>query len=267
MKIFDDMQQWRAWRQQQSVSRAQYEHGRQSIGFVPTMGNLHAGHESLLWRAVAENDIAVMSIYVNPTQFEDNNDLQNYPRTLDADLRLAQASGVDCVLLPDYSALYPDAYCYRVTESQLSQQLCGQFRAQHFAGVMTVVLKLLQLVRPTRAYFGEKDWQQLQLVKGMVEAFFIDTEIVACATVRDDDGVALSSRNSRLTGEQRVLAARFAELLQSELPAAAVAQQLRALGFVVDYIEDRSGRRFGAVRIGQVRLIDNCAYPSPFGAT
>lgn len=233
----------------------------QSVGFVPTMGALHAGHRSLLERSSFENDVSVLSIFVNPTQFDDPKDLRAYPKTLESDLELASEAGVDYVLAPEYSALYPDGYLYRVTESALSKTLCGAHRPGHFDGVLTVVLKLLQLVKADRAYFGEKDFQQFLLISRMAEAFFLDTEIVPCPIVRDDDGLALSSRNVRLSPELREKASHFPRVLTEAESASAAALELERLGLSVDYVEELEAgagtRRLAAIRAGEVRLIDN----------
>lgn len=231
--------------------------GEATVGFVPTMGNLHAGHESLLKRSQQENDYTVLSIFVNPSQFNNPKDFQNYPITLKEDIKLAEKLSIDYLFIPQQSDLYPDHYRYRVTEKDLSETLCGKHRPGHFEGVLTVVLKLLLLIKPTRAYFGEKDFQQLELVKGMVNAFFIDVEIIPCEIIRDSKGLALSSRNSRLTPEQYQLALEFPKLLASKLSPSEVFDELNRLGFVVDYVEDQKGRRLAAVTLGEVRLIDN----------
>jgi pantoate--beta-alanine ligase len=228
----------------------------QSVGFVPTMGALHAGHRSLLERARAENDRVVLSIFVNPSQFDDPSDLDRYPRTLDADLGAA-AGLADHVLAPEPGEMYADGYRYRVSEHGLSSRLEGAHRPGHFDGVLTVVLKLLNLVRPHRAYFGEKDRQQLELVQGMVRALFMPVEIVPCPTLRDPDGVALSSRNTRLSAGARAQAAAFPRILKHAADAAAAAAALAAEGFGVDYVEDHDGVRLAAVRLEDVRLIDN----------
>jgi len=227
-----------------------------TIGFVPTMGALHAGHESLLARARGKNERVVLSIFVNPAQFNDPADLAEYPRTLDADLELARPY-VDAVIVPPVDDIYPDGYRYQVSEHQLSARWEGLHRPGHFEGVLTVVLKLLQLVQPQRAYFGEKDWQQLQLIRGMVNAFFLPVEIVACPTIRDADGVALSSRNARLSPAGRALAAVFPKTLRTAPDAAEATAQLRAAGIDVDYVEDFRGERLGAIRIEGIRLIDH----------
>jgi len=230
---------------------------RRSLGFVPTMGALHQGHAALIRRSAAENDATLVSVFVNPTQFDDPQDLSKYPRTLAADAALAQKAGADFLLCPDRVALYPDGYRYRVLETEESLVLCGASRPGHFEGVLTVVLKLLQLAGAHRAYFGEKDFQQHRLIKGMAEAFFLKTAIVPCAIVREPDGLAMSSRNQRLSARQRALAPRFHQALVSGKTAGQVRKALARQGFVVDYVAERWGRRFGAARLGQVRLIDN----------
>ncbi|MEM7354527.1 MAG: pantoate--beta-alanine ligase, partial [Acidobacteriota bacterium] len=187
---------------------AESELAQQTVGFVPTLGALHAGHESLLRRSLAENDVTVLSIFLNPTQFDDPNDLGSYPGTFEADLEIAHGLGVDYVFCPTEQEMYPEGYRYRLSESELSTRLCGASRPGHFDGVLTVVLKLLLAVRPKRAYFGEKDYQQLELVRGMVRDFFLDVEIVPCPTIRHADGLAISSRNELLTPGQRQLAPR-----------------------------------------------------------
>ncbi len=247
MKVWRTLADWRAARSALT--------GR-SVGFVPTMGALHAGHRALLKRAQAENDGVVLSIFVNPTQFNDPADLAKYPRTLEADLALA-AGLADHVIVPEATELYPDNYTYRVTEEALSRRLEGAHRPGHFDGVLTVVLKLLNLVQPTRAYFGEKDWQQLRLVEGLVRALLLPVEIVACPTERETDGLALSSRNRRLSPTARQRAVQFPRILRSATTAAAAMMALKEAGIEVDYVADESGVRLGAIRIENVRLIDN----------
>jgi pantoate--beta-alanine ligase len=228
-----------------------------TLGFVPTMGALHEGHLSLVRRSRAENERTLVSIFVNPTQFDDAGDLAHYPRTLDDDLRLLRDEGAEYVLVPDETELYADGFRYRVTERDLSTAMEGAHRPGHFDGVLTVVLKLLQIGAADRAYFGEKDWQQLALVRGMADAFFLPTTIVGCPTVREADGLALSSRNQRLSPPDRVKAATFHRALCSASSPDAASCSLRSAGFIVDYVEDHDGRRLGAVRLGGVRLIDN----------
>jgi pantoate--beta-alanine ligase len=227
------------------------------VGFVPTMGALHDGHAELLRRSREECDLTVLSVFVNPTQFNDPSDLAKYPRTLERDLELAESLGVDHVLVPEAEAMYSDSYRYQVTENRLSREMEGSHRPGHFDGVLTVVLKLFALVKPDRAYFGEKDFQQLELVRGMAEAFFLDLEVVPVPTVRETDGLAMSSRNARLTEAERRRAPEFARALRTSQGAREAKNTLEAAGFSVEYVEDRGGRRFGAVRLGDVRLIDN----------
>lgn len=228
-----------------------------TVGFVPTMGALHDGHMSLLRRAKAENDLAVASIFVNPAQFNDPRDLRHYPRTLAADIRKLEAARTDFLLLPSARDMYPDDYRYRLGETADSAALCGAHRPGHFEGVLTVVMKLLNLARPDRAYFGEKDYQQYRLIKGMAEAFFLPAKIIPCPTRREADGLAMSSRNALLTPAHRELAPEIYKALTSKAGPAQIKKRLAALGFVPDYVEERWGRRFAAAKLGKVRLIDN----------
>ncbi len=250
MTIVETPTRWRAERSAQRRAGL-------TLGFVPTMGALHEGHLSLVRRSRAENDRTVVSIFVNPTQFDDHTDLAQYPRTLEADLGTLRGEEVNFVFLPREPDLYPDGYRYRVTETALATVMEGAHRSGHFDGVLTVVMKLLQIISAERAYFGEKDWQQLTLVRGMAEALFLSTTIVACRTVREIDGLAVSSRNRHLPQEHRARASGFYAVLSTAPTAEVAAHDLRALGFVVDYVEDLDGRRLGAARIGGVRLIDN----------
>ena len=256
MKVFETPAQWLS-------ERRAHTSPKETLGFVPTMGALHSGHLSLLRRSLTENDLTLVSIFVNPTQFTDASDLAAYPRTLKADLGTLEAEGAHFALLPREQDLYPDGYHYRVTETELSTAMEGVHRPGHFDGVLTVVLKLLQIAAADRAYFGEKDWQQLALVRGMAETFFLPTAIIACPTVREPDGLAVSSRNHRLTQGDRDRAPRFYRALTTaETPADAMSELSRS-GFVVDYVEDRGNRRLGAVRLGEVRLIDNVPLGHP----
>jgi len=229
----------------------------EDLGFVPTMGNLHEGHLSLMEHSCKETAISVLSIFVNPTQFNNANDYVHYPRTLDHDLDLAKKAGVAYVFAPLYQELYPDDYAYQVSEVEASEVLEGAVRPGHFTGVLTVVLKLLLLVRAKRAYFGEKDYQQVQLLRGMTQAFFMNTEIITCPTIRNEFGLAHSSRNKRLTVAQYQQARHFPALFHSTLSCEEIKNQLQDKGFAVDYVEEYDGRRFAAVRLGDVRLIDN----------
>ena len=235
--------------------------GAAATGFVPTLGALHAGHVSLLRRAKAENERAWASIFVNPAQFDDPGDLARYPRTLEDDLAMLEGAGCDLAFLPRAEEIYRDGYRYRVTENTLARELEGASRPGHFDGVLTVVLKLLLLTRPERAYFGEKDFQQLMLVEGLAQAFFLDTRIVRCPTVREADGLAMSSRNRRLTAADRARAPALHRILAASLAgrqnAADAEAALAREGFDVDYVADLDGRRLAAIRLGGVRLIDN----------
>ena len=250
MTVFETPASWRD-------TRCAQVRASQTLELVPTMGALHEGHLALVRRSRTENDKTLVSIFVNPTQFDEPTDLAQYPRTREADLATLREEGTDFVFLPRESDLYADRYRYRVTEGALSTTLEGEHRPGHFDGVLTVVLKLLQIAAAERAYFGEKDWQQLTLVRGMVDALFLSTAIVGCPTVRETDGLAVSSRNRLLSPDERARAPRFYRALSSALTAEVAARDLEALGFGVDYVEDRDGRRFGAVRLGDVRLIDN----------
>ncbi|MDH7604234.1 MAG: pantoate--beta-alanine ligase [Melioribacter sp.] len=228
-----------------------------TVGFVPTMGALHKGHISLIEKCVNENDISVVSIFVNPTQFNDPNDLRNYPRTFEEDLAILKNHNVDFLFYPEYEEIYQDNYKYRIVETDFSKKLCGAFRPGHFEGVLTIVMKLFNIIRPHKAYFGEKDYQQLKLIDGMCKAFFMDIEIIPCPIVRDEDGLALSSRNLLLSKEEREFSLNFPKLLASNKTKEQIKKELEELGFKVDYIEEFEGRRFGAVHVGKVRLIDN----------
>ena len=247
MKIFGTIQEWRAFRASMT----------EPLGFVPTMGALHMGHAFLVARSAAENPRTLVSIFVNPTQFNDPTDLQKYPRTLEEDIALLEVQGADYLLLPSADALYPDGYRYRVIENAFSKELCGKHRPGHFDGVLTVVLKLLQLAKAKNAYFGEKDFQQLRLVRDMAETFFIDTDIVPCPTLREPDGLAMSSRNRRLNAEERAKASLLYQALLANDRAL-----LEREGFAVDYLEEHDGRRYVAASLGAVRLIDNVEIPA-----
>jgi pantoate--beta-alanine ligase len=198
-----------------------------------------------------------VSIFVNPTQFNDPKDCATYPQPLEADRSLCAEAGVDAVFLPTKDHFYPDGYRYRVTENAESTALEGEFRPGHFDGVLTVVLKLFNVVGPCRAYFGEKDWQQLQLVKGMADALFLPVEVVPCPIVRDFDGLALSSRNVRLSPAGRAKAAAFPRILREAETAEAARDALDAEGFLVEYVVDRPDRRLAVVQVEGVRLLDN----------
>jgi pantoate--beta-alanine ligase len=250
MKIITDIIEWQKLRNDINSN--------DSIGFVPTLGNLHQGHASLLAKARTENYRVVLSLFTNPTQFNDPADYKKYPKTFEQDLELAKSLNVDYVLSPSASALYPDNYQFRMTETLLSLDKEGEYRPGHFSGVLTIVLKLFLLVKPQRAYFGEKDYQQLQLIKGLVRAFFLNIDIISCPTIRDETGLPLSSRNSLLSESQKLLAAKFAEIFaKTHLACDQIYQELQQYNIPVDYLLDQEQRRFIAVKIDNIRLIDN----------
>lgn len=250
MQVFHDLNEWMYFRKNLSTEL--------TLGFVPTMGNLHAGHASLFLASQKENKCTVSSLFVNPTQFNQANDFKHYPRTLEADLKLMEQSGVSFCILPHDKAMYPDQYNYQIHEQQLCQLMEGTHRPGHFNGVLTVVMKLLNLVKPHKAYFGEKDYQQYLLISEMAKAFFMDVEIKSCPTVREPSRLAYSSRNNRLNIEQKSLADEFAKLFhQKNKSCAQIIEELTAKNIAVEYIEEHQNRRFAAVRIGDIRLIDN----------
>lgn len=250
MKVITDINEWQ-------IVRSSKEFSNKTLGFVPTMGALHDGHLSLVKISNQQCDLTVVSIFINPTQFNNSSDLEKYPSNIGRDIQLLSESEVEYVFAPGFDSIYPDNYKYKIIETDLSNKLCGAARPGHFDGVLTVVIRLLNIVKPTKAFFGEKDYQQYLLIKNMVNAFFIDTEIIACPIIRNEYGLAHSSRNERLNEREKKLAPIFPKLLQSGLPLNEIKNQLNSLGFKVDYIEEFEGRRFGAVYIGEVRLIDN----------
>ncbi len=234
---------------------------RGQIGFVPTMGALHEGHLELIRRARRDCVRVVVSIYVNPTQFGPKEDLARYPRPRRADLAACRRAGVDLVFAPHN--LYAPGHSTYVEEGEVSHGRDGASRPGHFRGVATVVLKLFNLVQPRRAYFGQKDAQQVDVIRRMVRDLDVPVQIVVVPTVRAADGVALSSRNVYLTPAERALAVKFAQAMQDaarEGPRAAVTltRELRKLrGVKLDYVEVAGGRLCAAVVIGKTRLIDN----------
>lgn len=227
------------------------------IGFVPTMGALHEGHISLIKRAKKENRYTIVSIFVNPTQFNDKDDFKNYPRDVRKDSKLLENENVDILFLPDYKEIYPDDYRYKVIETEFSKELCGAFRPGHFDGVLTVVMKLFNIVKPDNAYFGEKDFQQYLLIKDMAKAFFMDIKVIKCKTVREKDGLAKSSRNLLLTPDEREKAPLIYKTITRNITDEMVKEILEKEGFKVEYVKTISGRRFIAAYLGKVRLIDN----------
>ncbi len=198
----------------QALREALAEVTPQGVGFVPTMGALHAGHRSLVERARRENETVVVSVFVNPTQFNDKNDLTHYPRTPEADAALLEAAGADLVLMPSVEEIYPEPDPRQFDFGQVDKVMEGTTRPGHFNGVAQVVSRLFAMVEPARAYFGEKDFQQIAVVKAMVEQLGLTVEIVECPIIRDVDGLALSSRNQLLTPDHRAAAPHIYATLQ-----------------------------------------------------
>jgi pantoate--beta-alanine ligase len=231
-----------------------------SVGLVPTMGALHEGHLSLLRAARAENETVVMSLFLNPTQFGDDGDLARYPRDEARDLALAEQAGVDIVFAPDAKEMYPPGFQTWVEVSELGSILEGSFRPDHFRGVATVVLKLFEIVRPRRAYFGQKDAQQAEVIRRMIRDLSLGVELRVLPTVRDRDGLALSSRNALLSPQERASALALSKALATRDPDAALEQLRSSNGLEIDYVEAADFDPpvlAGAVRVGSTRLIDN----------
>lgn len=173
------------------------------IGFVPTMGALHRGHISLVQRAKNENDITIVSIFVNPLQFGENEDFDKYPRVIEKDLEQLESVGVDILFVPSVKNMYLDGFSTTVNIKNLSDKLCGAFRKGHFDGVATVVCKLINIVKPTRIYMGQKDYQQMVIIRRMIRDLNLDIELISCRTIREPDGLAMSSRNLYLSASER----------------------------------------------------------------
>lgn len=188
---------------------------RKTVGLVPTMGALHDGHASLVRQSVQQNDVTVVSVFLNPTQFNDKGDLDRYPRTLDADCKLVEACGADYVFAPSVSEMYPTPDTRHFEFPPQSTVMEGAKRPGHFNGVCQVVSRLFYITRPNRAYFGEKDWQQIAVVKRLVGFINMNIEIVECPIVRDEDGLAKSSRNSLLSADERAIAPNIYKVLKS----------------------------------------------------
>jgi pantoate--beta-alanine ligase len=244
-----------------------------SVGLVPTMGAFHAGHLALFAAAGEENELVVASLFVNPAQFGPGEDLQRYPRDEERDAQVAERAGVDVLFVPSADELYPAGYQTWVDVEELSRPLEGEFRPGHFRGVATVCLKLLNIVHPHRAYFGQKDAQQAAVVKRLVADLNLDLEIRVVPTVRDADGLALSSRNAYLSADEREEALALPRALEAGRdafvtgsdPATEAKRFLHKLD--VDYVEsaDLDGQRVlaAAVRVGKTRLIDNVILEVP----
>ena len=254
-----------------------------TIGFVPTMGYLHEGHKSLMQAARANNDRVVVSVFVNPMQFGPNEDLESYPRDFEKDSALCESVGVDLIFHPEPKEMYSDGFCSYVDMNGLTTELCGKSRPIHFRGVQTVVLKLFNIVKPDRAYFGQKDAQQLAVIKRMVKDLNVDTEIVGCPIVREADGLAKSSRNTYLNPDERKAALILSRSLKlgreliengetdSKAVIKAITDSINTEPLAkIDYVDvvdfdtitpvDKIGKSVLvaiAVYIGKTRLIDN----------
>ena len=260
-----------------------------TIGFVPTMGALHEGHLQLVRRAVAENDVAVVSVFVNPTQFNDKNDLAKYPRTLEADAALLESVGCMAVFAPEANEFYTEEEMnstFQFDFAGLDEVMEGKFRPGHFNGVVQVVSKLFRLLKPTRSYFGEKDFQQLAIIRHMVRTMGFDVEIVGCPIVREESGLARSSRNMLLSEAERAVAANIHAVLKEstsfysmttvqELHDATIAAINRHEGLEVEYYDIVNGDTLQSIEkwedadyvvgcitvyCGSVRLIDNIRF-------
>jgi len=213
------------------------------IGLVPTMGALHEGHASLVRRSVSENGVTVVSVFVNPTQFNDQNDLKNYPRDLDADCRLLEECRADYVFAPEVEEMYPVPDTRSFEYPPVSTVMEGAHRPGHFNGVCQVVSRLFYIVRPDRAYFGEKDWQQIAVVKAMVRHLQLGVEIVECPIVRDADGLARSSRNTLLAPDERAIAPFIYKALRESVDYAKTHTLQDTHDYVVNQINDVDGLR------------------------
>ncbi|MCR4435528.1 MAG: pantoate--beta-alanine ligase [Clostridiales bacterium] len=221
-----------------------------SIGFVPTMGYLHDGHKSLMERARKENDVVVASIFVNPIQFGPNEDYEEYPRDEEHDAKVCMEAGCDIVFMPQASEMYPDGFCTYVEVSGLTEVLCGAARPGHFKGVCTVVTKLFNLVRPDKAYFGQKDAQQLAVIRKMVSDLALGIEIVGCPIVREADGLAMSSRNSYLSADERQQALVLSQSLN-------IAEKLVRHGVRdVTYIRNEMVNHIGTAKSASLEYVD-----------
>ena len=265
------------------LNAALANHAREGVGFVPTMGALHAGHRSLVERARRENDTVVVSVFVNPTQFNDKNDLKNYPRTPEADCAILEAAGADIVFMPTVEDIYPEPDTREFDFGLIDKVMEGATRPGHFNGVAQVVSRLFSIVNPQRAYFGEKDFQQIAVIKAMVEQLAIDIDIVECPIVRGEDGLALSSRNELLTPDHRKAAPHIyatikqcAEKMESMTPKELTewvvatidsnpllktiyfeAVDARTMQRVENWSDSERIQGCCAVQAGQIRLIDN----------
>lgn len=225
-----------------------------SVGFVPTMGYLHEGHKSLIDKSVKENDKTVVSVFVNPIQFGPNEDLASYPRDIEHDKRLVEAAGADLIFNPEPEEMYGNHFTTLVNTTEVSENLCGAKRPVHFGGVCTVLTKLFNIVNPNRAYFGQKDAQQLAVVKRFVKDLNFDIEIVGCPIIREDDGLAKSSRNTYLNKEERKAALILSKSLN--LGLLAIKNGERNASNVIDIIT-KSLETEKLARIDYVSIVDN----------
>lgn len=218
-----------------------YRKDGKKIGLVPTMGALHKGHASLVVRSVEDNDVTVVSIFVNPTQFNDKNDLKNYPCTFDADCALLEQCKVDYVFAPTVDEIYPTPDTRNFDYPPITTVMEGAYRPGHFNGVCQVVSRLFYIVKPTRSYFGEKDWQQIAVVKEMVKRLSIKVDIVECPIVREDDGLAFSSRNAHLSVEERAIAPNIYRILKSSVEYSKIHTVEETHDYVVNQVNSIEG--------------------------
>lgn len=218
-----------------------YRKDGKKIGLVPTMGALHKGHASLVVRSVEDNDVTVVSIFVNPTQFNDKNDLKNYPCTFDADCALLEQCKVDYVFAPTVDEIYPTPDTRNFEYPPITTVMEGAYRPGHFNGVCQVVSRLFYIVKPTRSYFGEKDWQQIAVVKEMVKRLSIKVDIVECPIVREDDGLAFSSRNAHLSVDERAIAPNIYRILKSSVEYSKIHTVEETHDYVVNQVNSIEG--------------------------
>ncbi|MBR2369541.1 MAG: pantoate--beta-alanine ligase [Paludibacteraceae bacterium] len=269
-----------------SLKQELEKYNSKNVGFVPTMGALHDGHISLVKRSVEENDVTVVSVFVNPTQFNDKADLERYPRTEEADKKLLEAAGCDIVFMPQVEEMYPEEDTRVFNFGSIETVMEGKYRPGHFNGVAQIVSKLFYAVEPTRSYFGEKDFQQVAIIRDMVKQLNIPVEIIACPIIREESGLARSSRNELLSAEERKKAALISQVLSKSVNFAKemsveevknwVNDQFKSDDtFKMDYYDivdgnslqsvsswDESDYIVGCIAIycGKIRLIDNIHY-------
>ena len=256
MKVVNSIKELR-----ENLSQERLE--KRSIGLVPTMGALHAGHISLVERCVRENDVCVVSVFVNPTQFNDKHDLETYPRTLEADCALLEAAGCHYVFAPSVEEMYPEPDTRVFNLGRVAEVMEGAMRPGHFNGVAQVVSKLFYIVEPDNAYFGEKDFQQIAVIRAMVKQLNIPVKINACPIKREADGLALSSRNTRLTPELRQKAPLIARTLKESTTFAPGKSVQEVIDFVVNTINadpDMRVEYYEIVDGNTLELIDNIKY-------